>query len=381
MPIQTVIPCVTNQPLVPPKGRFDTMYLSQPSLITIYLLASLIPCLHAQTEQILSSKYAHGPIPVTSTASIYHEANPEQNSIRLALVITDSSAVDTTENWLGLGIGEPTSGSMPGSDIVTAQFVRGASDKCEIVDRYVPFAAYPLGEGNSTSPAVYPNADDCPTPDWTLVSCRRDATAGVMVLEVSRSLSVIDGKQDRAITPGPNAVLHAYGSSFSYHGANRHSSVISFYEDPELPPVDQSIAEFLESDNDVDGHVDIRSTDFIVPTAEATTYACTSVKLPLGDDDRRMIVAAEPLIENPKTSMVHHITLYLCRNERYAEETKDTVVCGGRPPYGPLGNRRARCSTLIYGCKYSCFKTPTISPRSNMYLVNTLTVVFNWPPL
>lgn len=41
---------------------------------------------------------------------------------RFALVVNDSKVIDDGVAWVGIGIGEPTSGSVIGADIVNAQF-------------------------------------------------------------------------------------------------------------------------------------------------------------------------------------------------------------------------------------------------------------------
>ena len=83
---------------------------------------------------------------------------------------------------VGFGLGEPTSGSMPGSDIVTA-YVK-SDGKVEIQDRFaIGFA--------------YPSEDTCN--DWQLISGTE--SNGRTVIEVSRKL-VTNDTQDRPITEG-----------------------------------------------------------------------------------------------------------------------------------------------------------------------------------
>lgn len=298
---------------------------------------------------MLSRVYHSGPIKLSANTTFYFDADPSTDIIHFALIVNDSDAVKLSgENWLGIGIGEPSSGSMVGADIVTAEFDDNVNDSCTITDRYVPFTASPL----RNPPSLFPEPDECSESDWNLIACSRNETSGVMVLEVNRSLSVTDVRQDRTILPGLSSILGAYGKTFEYHGANRQSAKIKLFGD-------EDINELRGLPNNINGHVEIRAKSFQVPTS-ATTYACTSDVVPLNKviksdisivEEPAMIIAVEPVINDEATAMVQHISLFLCSGESYASSISQTKVCNDNP-YGPLGFSESGCTAMIYACTF-----------------------------
>lgn len=294
----------------------------------------------------LTYTYRKGPLSLTSSATLFYEVDIKDGTARFALVVNDSLVLDDGAAWIGIGIGEPASGSMIGADIVTAHFEAGAMKSCSITDRYVPFVAYPWDE----TPTIFPLPDDCPEPDWALLSCQRNGE-GSIIFEVSRPLSVKDNKQDRAILPGDSNVLHAYGGQFGYHGPNRHSATIRLYNE-ECDENDYNIANDQDSlPSDIDGYFDLRAKSYQIP-ARRTTYACTTSRIHLPPGRKRMIVGGEPLLDNGTASLVHHFTVYLCAGEKYYKQTKQTSICEGTPISGPAGNPNASCNTLLAICKF-----------------------------
>eukprot|EP01119_Soliformovum_irregulare_P003402 TRINITY_DN138_c0_g2_i2.p1 TRINITY_DN138_c0_g2~~TRINITY_DN138_c0_g2_i2.p1 ORF type:complete len:561 (-),score=133.90 TRINITY_DN138_c0_g2_i2:188-1870(-) len=189
----------------------------------------------------------------------------------------------TTTGWVGFGIGEPTSGSMPGADIVTVSVVNGAAT---ITDRFA-------------IDKIEPSVDSCQ--DWKLASAQE--TNGRTVVEVYRKLVTNDTTQDRSILPGENRVVFAFGSSdaFAYHGSNRGASALTFYGTPP-PSIDMSDPT-LES-------WFLGSKDFEIP-AKVTTYASTSAVLPFQDGPFH-IIGFEPVINNATAARVHHFVLRFC---------------------------------------------------------------------
>ena len=103
-----------------------------------------------------------------------------------------------TLGWIALGIAEPTSGSMPGADIVHG-FVNDTG--AFVFDRYATEFAEP-------------HLDDCQ--DWVLVSGEEDGE--FTVIEVTRAL-VNDDPQDRSFQEGNMRIVWAYGDQddFRYH--------------------------------------------------------------------------------------------------------------------------------------------------------------------
>lgn len=344
-----LLPLVT----VPPAAM---LFSSRFTLFSPFFLLLLQLCLRFSPALTLdlSRSYQHGPIPFDSKAHFYFSINLNTSTAHLAILLTDSSVVSNASNWIGLGIAEPSSGSMLGSDVITAQFAAGQSSKCTFVDRYVPFYASPLGKTTNNATGARPINDDCQNDaSWTLVRCQRSAIDRQMLLEVYRPLAAHDS-QDRDIVPGDNSVIYAHGMTYGYHAARRSSIRVRMYNDANLNlPVAQSI---LSLPKDVDGSVLIGATGYIVPS-EPTTYACTSFKLDIKPGQKRMIVAAEPVLNATSSAMVHHLTFWLCKGEEYAALTAKTIECGGRTNKisGPQGGQQSQCSTLIYGCKCFCF--------------------------
>lgn len=316
-------------------------------LLSILLIQNisflLTPSDAAENGQLLRS-YRNGPINLTENAEFYFQFEPSFNRIFLGLVIKDSSVVSSSENWLGIGIGEAFSGSMLGSDIVTAHFLADIHDTCKVVDRYVPYVANPT----SSSPSVFPLPDECKESDWLLISCSRDVDQGVMVLEVRRPLTVDDDRQDRPIAAGLNSVLHSYGAGpFAYHGPKRHSTKIKLFSFNR----EESSYSLNGLPSDVTNHVEVRASSYELPST-LTTVACTATRIPLEVDEQAMIVAVEPIINDESTSMIRQIILMLCNDESYAGALSSTTVCESNPA-GPLGNPEAGCSSFVYACKFS----------------------------
>eukprot|EP00170_Pyropia_yezoensis_P005634 contig_22877_g5650 len=132
-------------------------------------------------------------------------------AVRFGLVVTDeglygaNTTTAATAAWVGLGVGEPTSGSMVGADIVTAEF--SGPTACTLVNRHVPSVAVPLGSSTGGD-GIYPHPDaPCAAESWSLVSCAVDAAAGTVTLEVDRPLAPADAAQDRPIVVAAEAVI------------------------------------------------------------------------------------------------------------------------------------------------------------------------------
>lgn len=300
----------------------------------------------------LSRSYEHGPIRFDDTASLFFTINTTSRTAYLAVRIQDSDISLSGSNWVGLGVSEPNGGSMLGADIITAQFIQDYNDQCTFVDRHVPFAAYPLQERTPTSPAVFPEEDDCQNDgSWTLNACKRETSTGQIILEVSRSLDAHD-TQDRDIPPDYNNIIYAFGTSFSYHSSRRASTRVLLYDDTN----DQAPIGAAEQPlpDDVDGFVDIFATNYAIPSTKSTIYTCTSQVIPLKKGEKKMIVAVEPILNSTLFESVHHLTLYLCRGKEYAAETSSTIECSisDNGISGPLGNTKAGCTTFLAGCKF-----------------------------
>jgi len=118
-------------------------------------------------------------------------------------------AVPTTAGWIGFGVGEVNSGSMPGADIAVAT-VDAATNALTVADYHA------LGY---TMPR--PDCRTVPS-DWVGVAASRNATH--TVVEFSRRLAVTDVDEDRAIERqsegGAQKFLVAWGTDgvLAYHG-------------------------------------------------------------------------------------------------------------------------------------------------------------------
>ncbi|KAI0561462.1 Copper type 2 ascorbate-dependent monooxygenase [Gracilaria domingensis] len=312
-----------------------------------FLIFSLLYADNRANALKLSQDYEFGPISLSEDAELFYTVDLESSTASFAVVVNDTEIVSNSSNWIGFGISEPTSGSMLGADVVTAEFSSGQTIECELTDRYVPFYAFPLIKSIADAPSAFPLPDDCQNDDsWTLISCMRSTEDGQLILEVSRSLDAHDA-QDREIPPGPNSVIYAYGSAFAYHGSRRSSTRVILYEEDGTPDAGMDEKPLPE---DVDGSIDVTATGWTVPSDKVTTYACTSKVIRLSPGEQRMIVAAEPILNATDDAMVHHLTFWLCRSEEYAELTRSTVECstGGSEIPGPQGSNFAQCATFIY---------------------------------
>eukprot|EP00172_Hildenbrandia_rubra_P003683 Plantae.Rhodophyta-Hildenbrandia_rubra.ctg6171.p1 GENE.Plantae.Rhodophyta-Hildenbrandia_rubra.ctg6171~~Plantae.Rhodophyta-Hildenbrandia_rubra.ctg6171.p1 ORF type:complete len:805 (-),score=130.68 Plantae.Rhodophyta-Hildenbrandia_rubra.ctg6171:2098-4512(-) len=280
----------------------------------------------------LKGQYSDKAVLTPEKATLNFRVDEDKGVAYLALTITDPSTVTSDgPAYLGLGIGEQLSGSMLGSDIVTATFKEGQDDSCDVKDRYTPFEAFPLEGGG-----VFPEEDDCGLSDWKLVNCARDGEKGVLVLEVERGLDAGDD-QDRAIGAGEQQVLYAYGKSFQYHKGNRESNTVVLFGKP--------VGKQGEP-GDLDGDFSILNSKYALP-ANATTYACTSIVADVPKGGVRTIIGAEPIIEAKNTKYLHHLLVYVCEDGEYFKKFQGkTRDCGGD---GPLGNPVTKCTGIAYG--------------------------------
>lgn len=318
------------------------MYLFDPLVQLVLLL--LAACFPLEALSISLAKYPEGPVELSPVASLWYDIDVSSDTARFALVVKDKNFVKNGSNWIGFGIGEPTSGSMLGADIVTAEFAAGENEKCKVVDRYVPWAAYPLLE----EPSVFPVPDDCQTDkSWVLVQCARDTLSGEMVLEVTRSLKAHD-TQDRAIGFGPQIVIHAYGVDFQYHSGARGSRSLTLYsKSGDIVP---AMGAEMPLPSDVSANQSMVASDYNVPADRVTTYACTGFIGDTGPQKRRMIVAADAVLKSKAgKNVVHHLIVYLCEDSSFFRKyLGKTAKCSLDGEASPLGNAEAKCSNFAF---------------------------------
>lgn len=287
--------------------------------------------------------YSTGPIKLSAAASLSYSVDFKKAEISFGLKITDTTIFTSSSNpnsWLGLGISE---GGMVGADIVTAEMT--TDQKCNITDRYVPYAAFPrVGKRANVDP-VFPLADDCQNDDsWTLKTCKLDRSTGEAILEVSRKLKAHDG-QDVDIKPGSQVVIHAYGSSFEYHGATRRAATrIELYTAQQLITSPEKQNE-IPSDASVQQRISPRSVS--ISNTTGTSIICSShiVEHRLGS-----IVSFEPIIDNQVSGLVYEMALYLCKSGTFFNKYRTPRTCKAEQA-SPVNNLGSGCRGIAAICK------------------------------
>jgi hypothetical protein len=330
----------------------------------VAVIVLVAACLLAANALDPTGKYSQGPVDLGDKAKFWYDVEFKPRIAHLALKITDAASVKDAAktNWLGLGISEPSSGSMLGADIVTGEFAAGQVDSCTIKDRYVPFAAYPLIDNKNQSPAVYPSEDTCQADDsWKMVRCVRDVKTGEMVLEITRSLDAHDA-QDRAIGPNQQSVIYAYGSSFAYHGSSRGSRQVTLYN-AQGSVANAKAVPALPAD--VSAKQNIVASKYQIPSDDDTTYACTSMIADVGPNEKRMVVAVEALLKTTSgKNLVHHLVLHACADSDYFRIFAKTQRCGYKTDVpGPTG-----CSSVVYAC--TCTSLALVITSVNKHLLS-----------
>lgn len=324
-------------------------------------LAMLFALLATLTKAKLTIEYDQGPKPLGSPADLSWSIDSDANTISFGLEVSDAILRGNGTMWVGIGVGEETSGSMLGADILTAEFNATELNKCTIMDRYVPFVAFPIGE----EPGVFPEQDDCQS--WTLESCSRDPQRGTITLEVyrplssgstsrggSRLLAILDN-QDREVGSGVQSIMYAYGNgNFAYHTKNRGTMRMVLFNDDFTYPT----GTILPLSDDVTFNFSIVATNYTVPPK--TTYACTSALVPLLKSGKRFMVAADPIIRSTSgANKAHHLIAYACSATEYGRNfLNGTAECGSSG--GPT-NPDAKCKAFLYGCKLCAFRFVSIS--------------------
>lgn len=208
--------------------------------------------------------------------TVYWNLDHDNNTIYLALKVK-------TLGWVGFGIAEITSGSMPGADVIMGSVKEG---KGEITDRW-------------SSKLAVPDIDSCQ--GVTLISAE-ETSDGYTILEVARNITTTDA-QDRSIVSGPNRVIVAFGQTdaVGYHGVNRQTNVITFWGGPLYAPVVDPQSQTM----------DMRISNYLVPDVK-TQYACQTFAMPVDDD--YMITQIDPIVNENNTARVHHFVAHVVAN-------------------------------------------------------------------
>eukprot|EP00475_Leptophrys_vorax_P028938 TRINITY_DN4217_c0_g1_i1.p1 TRINITY_DN4217_c0_g1~~TRINITY_DN4217_c0_g1_i1.p1 ORF type:complete len:563 (-),score=103.64 TRINITY_DN4217_c0_g1_i1:56-1744(-) len=216
-------------------------------------------------------------------------------------------------NWVGLGIAEPSSGSMAGADMAVLDMQNGI---LRIQDYWA-------------SAKAYPNLDDCQS--WWLLSSSV-SNDGVTEAIFTRYLDTGDS-QDRPINTTVGAatrMVWAVGTSqhLSYHGASTRGpyAIYLFGGAPDAPNASWS-------------KVDLQMPGYSVP-AQETTYACAGFQLKNDSDyyAKRFEFINSNTVNH---SMVHHLLLYSCSS--YSNLFAGYLNVPG------LCNLDVTCSEVIWG--------------------------------
>eukprot|EP01088_Endostelium_zonatum_P011575 TRINITY_DN25723_c0_g1_i1.p1 TRINITY_DN25723_c0_g1~~TRINITY_DN25723_c0_g1_i1.p1 ORF type:complete len:550 (+),score=106.64 TRINITY_DN25723_c0_g1_i1:65-1714(+) len=189
-----------------------------------------------------------------------------------------------TMGWIGLGLGEVTSGSMPGSDMV---IIEPNGSSFTVTDRYATEFATP-------------DIDDC-TQDWVFVSGQQ--VNGTTTVEIKRLLQTNDN-QDRAIIPGLTRVVYAWGGNnaktIQYHGSSRGSTTVPFIPSNKLPALPSTVRSYS-----------VQMPNVSVPST-VTNYLCASFELPYNPVADAHIIRIDPLIEPDNVDIAHHMLVFVC---------------------------------------------------------------------
>eukprot|EP00188_Purpureofilum_apyrenoidigerum_P004612 Plantae.Rhodophyta-Purpureofilum_apyrenoidigerum.ctg5329.p1 GENE.Plantae.Rhodophyta-Purpureofilum_apyrenoidigerum.ctg5329~~Plantae.Rhodophyta-Purpureofilum_apyrenoidigerum.ctg5329.p1 ORF type:complete len:748 (+),score=123.53 Plantae.Rhodophyta-Purpureofilum_apyrenoidigerum.ctg5329:118-2361(+) len=259
--------------------------------------------------------------------------NEETRTAYFGMELTDPEIVQEGKTWLGLGIGDPSSGSMLGADIVVVEFEGVDTDddvSCMVTDRFVLHEAYPL----LTAPLPYPVLDDCTESDWILSSCQRNSETGAVLFEVTRNMEPRD-HQDRAITVGTNRLIWAYGDDFKYHGRTaRGSSAV------EMGSTRTSSPSPCPSEDCASARLDLL-LDVNMPN-EPTSYICGSLDPKL--EAPRHIYRIEPALTAQTKKHVHHFVLHVCQESPYYQQHLPPRACIGGTPQIP----NSGCHSIMF---------------------------------
>lgn len=270
----------------------------------------------------------------------------QQDGYKVSWLIKDSELYLQLEmnasnglGFMGFGLGEETSGSMLGGDIVTVRINNG---KLIVEDRNVPFDSYPI---DNYSPS-FPSLDHCQ--DWQPVSVEMKSNSWSAI--VKRKLKTND-HQDRDIFPhGAQRVIYAWSigaENVEYHGEHRGATSVDFSTNaPQDVPIPTDAAVELN----------LTMGAYKIQTKSDTYYICKGfdiAKLVDIKNKDRHIVRIEPLIQPGNEKYVHHMLLHDCGNIPAMPfilhpPVAKAAICK-RQGWGtsPLG--AGSCRTILYG--------------------------------
>jgi hypothetical protein len=276
--------------------------------ISIFILLAVLPSIFGFDPSQYTNKKQ-----LAEQYTVHWKAVQSTQQIYIALEV---SAL----GWIGFGIGELSSGSMPGADVAIIQ-KNITTGEYGIQDRYTTAFAEPL-------------MDDCPYSDWILVSA--EVNNGKTYVELSRHFIARDN-QDRTLVAGDNAIIIAWGDNnaktLGYHGSNRVATTLCFWGCPieRISPLPNSQTLVALMPN-------------ITIPAEETTYMCYSMPFSTPKDTDAHVVQLKFIGDPRSTPFVHHMLLHLCQDYETVDGLRSipTIysspdVCVGRNHPQPLG--------------------------------------------
>jgi len=215
-----------------------------------------------------------------------------------------------TSGWIGFGIGEPSGGSMGGSDIVVIQW--DDNNILSVSDRYAT---------GITEPSV----DDCQ--DWILREYSYNPE-GQAFAELQRKLNTRD-EQDRIIAPGNSKVVWAYGDASDkklvYHGTELRGASSVIFIPPETPTPTINATYTAE----------IRMPNVTIP-GQLTSSFCHTVAVPLPDPTKEYhIIKVDSFVQPRNQDIVHSLIVHTCKLGFPADQWfNNTSQCNSPLGYG-----------------------------------------------
>jgi len=220
-----------------------------------------------------------------------------------------------TTGWIGFGLGEKTSGSMPGADIMVGKVENGVAS---VVDYYATDKATPTKDTWQ---------------HWRLVN--GEESGGNTIIEAKRGISTGDG-QDRDFDFATgihnwNAVIVAIGSSDTFSGhstSNRWSQRVPFGQTNGVFP--DPLAAF-KADTATYKVYKLEHGAYTIPHGTSTTYKETDKSLHSAapfTSAKQYIVGFEAIVSSNSKAYNHHMTVQPLTCTGSADSTCSAVGAG-----------------------------------------------------
>lgn len=215
-----------------------------------------------------------------------------------------------TTGWIAFGIGEPSSGSMNGADMVVANV--DDEGKVHVSDRYaVDF--------------VKPEEDE--SSDWTATGGWE--SNGYTTVAITRKLNTGDAFDRALVNDGfEDKVMVAWGSgdTFAYHGANRYIGRIDFFNANQGNEYEAVLTELQRADTGL-ATWNITNDDYEIPE-KRTTYRNVCFKIP----EDMYVVSILDILPPETKEFVHHFTVETFReSDDCSQDMFDQMVVYAGP--------------------------------------------------